>query len=504
MKIIYTSDLHSYLFPTDYFTSGEKNMGYYRIMDSYHKDQDTVVIDCGDNLQGSALSKYVMDKKLFHPFPQAEALRKGKVDYLVPGNHDFNYGYEIFKLFFSQTGGRILASNLLDSSGTLDIIPHVVLTDSTGLRVGLTGVITDWVNVWEKKENLGPMVISDSRKAAERELLWLKENSDISVLVYHGGYECRLEDGEVLQNSRENIAYELLRDLSFDLILTGHQHRSIPMTEVFGTKTMQCPAFAVSYGEIEINKDSIKGRLLPPKDGVSRCEIEKRELSLSVEKWLDEEIGRIDQPITAPGRVESALKGNHIADLFNYLQLYYTGADISCTALNNKLFSLSSSLTVREILSSCQYPNSIFVIEVGEKEIRAALERCAEFFTLRSGVPEISREFLEPKAEMYNYDYYIGISYTFDLSKKVGERVVRLLWKGEEIGERKLKLAINNYRITGAGGYPLFPKCKVIKSYDWDMQDQSIAFFKSKNGEVVSWPYSDFKTIGYDENFVKA
>lgn len=497
MRVIYTSDLHSYLFPTDYCSVGERNIGYYRIIESYKKDEDTVVIDCGDNLQGSVLSKYVMDKKLFHPFPQAKALKEGRVDFLVPGNHDFNYGYDIFKEFFSQTGGKILASNLVDTSGGLDIIPHAVVKDSTGLRVGFTGVITDWVNVWEKSDNLGPMVITDSRDAAERELVWLKENSDVSVLIYHGGYECDLDSGEVLQNTRENIAYELCRDLSYDLILTGHQHRCVEMRDICGTKTMQCPSFAVSYEEIEITKDSIKGEVKKPLEGVSKGERENSELSECIEKWLDEEIGVIDKPIGAPERVESALKGNHIADFFNYLQLYYTGADISCTALNNNLYSFSSSITVREILSSCQYPNSIYVIEVGEKEIRAALERSAEFFTLENGRPEISKTFLEPKAEMYNYDYYMGISYTFDISKKIGERVTRLLWKGEEIGDRRLKLAINNYRITGAGGYPLYSKCKILKNCDWDMQDQSIKYFREMKGKVVSWPYADFSTIGY-------
>ena len=92
MRLIYTSDLHSYLFPTMYHIPVVSNMGHYRIMASYEKDEDTVVIDGGDNLQGSALSKYVMDRNVFSPFPQAEAMKKAGVDYLVPGNHDFNYG----------------------------------------------------------------------------------------------------------------------------------------------------------------------------------------------------------------------------------------------------------------------------------------------------------------------------------------------------------------------------------------------------------------------------
>ena len=93
-----------------------------------------------------------MDKKLFSPFPQAKTLRDGKVDFLVPGNHDFNYGYSLFSSFYKESGGKILAANLIDRSGELEILPHVVRTDSSGLRVGFTGLITDYVNVWEKKD----------------------------------------------------------------------------------------------------------------------------------------------------------------------------------------------------------------------------------------------------------------------------------------------------------------------------------------------------------------
>lgn len=497
MKIIYTSDLHSYLFPTSYAVKQEQNMGHYRIVDSYEKDEDTLVIDCGDNIQGSALSKFVMDKKLFSPFPQAQSLKDGGVDYMVPGNHDFNYGFELFSSFMEQSGGKILCANLLDKTGRLEILPHVVEIDSTGLRVGITGLVTDWVNVWESEENLLSFEVSDVFTAAKRELEWLKANADVAVLVYHGGYECNLDSGEVLQDSGENIAYKLCRDLEYDLILTGHQHRAVEMRDVCGTKTMQCPAFATKYGEVEITRDGISGSLKTPKSGVSRGERREERLSEEIERWLERPIGTIESPIAAPERIQSALKGNHIADFFNFLQLEATGADISCTALNNNLYSFSREVTVREILASYQYPNSLCVIEVGEKELKAALERCAEFFDFEDGRPVISKSFLEPKAEMYNYDYYYGISYSFDISRPKGERVTRLLWKGEEIGERKLTLVMNNYRVTGAGGYPMFPKCRSVRNYDWDVQDLSVEYFSKHAGEVLSWPYSDFTTTGY-------
>ena len=88
MHLIYTSDTHSYLFPTLYSERGERNIGLMRIAGTIHKDRDTVVIDGGDSLQGSALSKYVLDRNI-RPFPQAQVFRAMGTDIMVPGNHDF-------------------------------------------------------------------------------------------------------------------------------------------------------------------------------------------------------------------------------------------------------------------------------------------------------------------------------------------------------------------------------------------------------------------------------
>ena len=58
--------------------------------------------------------------------------------------------------------------------------------------------------------------------------------------------------------------------------------------------------------------------------------------------------------------------------------------------------------------------------------MRQTLERCASYFTLVDGQPQISEEFLLPKVEHYNYDFYAGLAYTFDLRRPVGSRVIRL------------------------------------------------------------------------------
>lgn len=498
MKIIFTSDIHCYLFPTTFAERSDRNMGHYRIIGSYEKDDDTLVIDGGDNLQGSALGKFIMEEKIFSPLPQARAFREGGLDIAVPGNHDFNYGRTLLSSFLSQTGARILCANLTDRNGEINIEKHIVVTDRSGLRIGLTGLVTDYVNLWEKKENISSFIISDVREAAEKELEWLKRNSDVSVLIYHGGFECDLESGLRLQEGRENIGYELCRDLDYSLILSGHQHRGIPFRKVCNSYVLQAPSFGLGYGVINITPEGITGTLASPDSNRTELEEKNRKLRERTESWLDEPIGEIGREIAAPSLLSSMLDGNHIADFFNYVQMKTTLSDVSICALNNSLFPFHKRVTIRDILASYQYPNTLCLIEIDESGLRSALENTASFFTVdEEGGVSINRRYLIPKMEMYNYDYYYGIEYEFDLSRPVGERVTRLLFRGEEIGERKLRLCLNNYRITGSGGYSVYPGCRILKSFDTDVQDLSIEYVLSNKDVLPVWPRAMFTTKGY-------
>ena len=50
LKIYFTSDLHGYIYPTDYIEKSEKNIGLLNIINQFDKDGNTLIIDGGDTI----------------------------------------------------------------------------------------------------------------------------------------------------------------------------------------------------------------------------------------------------------------------------------------------------------------------------------------------------------------------------------------------------------------------------------------------------------------------
>ena len=65
LTIYFTSDLHGYIYPTDYRGQGEKELGLFKCASRFRKDGNTLVIDGGDTRLG--LESTVIDMTGEHP-----------------------------------------------------------------------------------------------------------------------------------------------------------------------------------------------------------------------------------------------------------------------------------------------------------------------------------------------------------------------------------------------------------------------------------------------------
>lgn len=494
-KIIYTSDTHGHIFPVNYAQKSKAPGGLLALAAQVEKDGDTLILDGGDSLQGTPLSQYYIENSGDFPLhPVAESFNALGLDYYTLGNHDFNFGYEALKEYIQAMNALCLCANVEDLGGKLSIQPWIVHTLENGLRIGITGIVTDYVNIWEQPQNMEKLRVLDAFESASKALSEMKELCDVTVCIYHGGFEEDLETGSLLSDSGENIACRIARELDFDILLTGHQHMAIEGIELYGCYAVQAPANAGEYIEL---KACLGAGGLKVKSGLSpigSSYLAEPYNSLlpfedRVQQWLDRPIGFLKKDIPPEGKLEAALNGSRVAELFNLVQLEATGADFSCTSLGNEPVGLSSPVTMRGVTAAYLFANTLVVLEVTEEVIRLCLERCAEYFDLTEDGIEVSQAFLLPKVEHYNYDFYAGLDYTIDLRRPAGQRVVSLrLPDGSPLGDKRYRLCTSNYRATGTGGYEVLRECPVLWRGGVEMPDLTAQYIQKHSPVTLECP----------------
>ncbi len=509
MRIIFTSDTHGHLFPVNYAKNCPENSGLFLLASQIKKDENTLVIDGGDSLQGTPLMTYYLEHKDEYGFnPMAEGFNAMGLDYYTLGNHDFNFGYDAISDYVSSMKAMLICANVEDLGGELDIRKNFIHVMPDGTRIGITAAVTGYVNVWEQPEHLELLNVTDPVEALREQYEELKDQCDITVAIYHGGFEEDLKTGALLSKTSENQACKISRELGYDIILTGHQHMAVPGVEIEGTYGVQPPSNAVKYCVLDVEKKDAKveisSELVTPDAFDERCQkvIDEHDfmndLTDKIQVWLDEPIGSLEKEIAPEPKLETALHGSKVAAIFNQVQLDYTGADFSCTSLANDPLGLKKEITVRDVLGIYQFANTVEVKEVTKAVLKAALERSAEYFEYNAETKEVSvsKIFLQPKVEHYNYDYYAGLEYIFDLTRPVGDRVVTLRKiDGTELSDdEKYTLVTSNYRATGTGGYQCIGDCRSVGSYSDEMPDLLINFIR-KNTPVPEIHNSVFKVI---------
>ncbi|MEG0307978.1 MAG: bifunctional UDP-sugar hydrolase/5'-nucleotidase [Clostridium sp.] len=491
LKIYFTSDLHGYIYPTDYRDDSEKNMGLLNIINEFNKDGNTLIIDAGDTIQGSPFTNYLSNTD-FTLHPIATIMNQGKYDYVTLGNHDFNYGYDYLEKYINNLDAKCLCTNVVDKTNDIPILPCDIKTLENGLKVGVIGFTTDFINRWERPSNLENFTVSDTFTSINSHYDKIKNQCDILIGIYHGGFEYDLDSHKELSKTKENIAYKLCKEFDFDILLTGHQHMEIHGHFLHGTYIAQTPPNGTKFLELnlELNENLSKNissslkkvSINPNKEMYNKY----LDVENDVKQWLDTPVGFLDIELQPTTHIDMALNGSYLANFINQIQLAESGADISVTSFANSIKGFNKNVTVRDITSTYMFPNTLSILEVSGKVLKLALERSASYFDKKNGEFCVSDLFLKPKVEHYNYDYFANLNYSFDLTKEVGNRVTSMKFKDKEITENdKLTLAMNNYRATGAGGYDFYTDCKIVKEVLNEMPDIIIDYFKTHKNVVV-------------------
>ncbi|MFD1465697.1 bifunctional metallophosphatase/5'-nucleotidase [Lapidilactobacillus mulanensis] len=512
LTILSTSDTHGYLLPTDYRDRQlDAEFGLTKaatvIATEKAKTTDPVlVIENGDFLQGSPFA-YYQAKVAKQVVGMTSVYNVLPYQVGIVGNHEFNYGTDYLQDAIKYSDRHFLCANILNADGEPAFgQPYEIFEYDDHLKVAVLGLTTCYIPHWEAPDKIAGLTFKSAVETAKKWVPQLHQLADIVVVAYHGGFERDIVTGEATEAlTGENEGYELLKHVpGIDALVTGHQHREIAAVSD-GVPTTQPGSKAAYVGKITLTLDENKQVSGATADLFSTADVKADEDltdsllpdNENVEDWLDQPLGKTEGDLTIHDPLAVRLQPHPYIQFIQDVQRDATKTKISGTALfNNDGQGFGKIITFRSVLTNYIYPNTLAVVKVSGADLRAALEQCANYFTVTAtGEIGVNPKFETPKPQHYNYDMYAGINYTIDVSRPVGQRITELTYEGQSIRpEQELEVVVNQYRAVGGGNYQMFTADKIVREVTEDMTE-IIADYLRVHPVVKATTEQNFKVI---------
>ena len=481
ITILGTTDLHGNVYPIDYYTNKPDNRGLAKIATLIKRvrqeQKNVLLIDSGDTIQGTPLEYYHNKKNNQPPDPMMLAMNSLNYDAMAVGNHEYNFGLQVLEKARSEAKFPWLSGNTYEKGTDKTHYQPYLIKDVSGVRIGIVGLTTPGIPNWENIQNYAGLEFHEPVAEARKwvALLRDKENVDVVAVAMHMGLEEDLRTGEINpgQVPNENMAIAIAKQVpGIDVIFMGHTHRDVPSLYLNGVLLTQANHWGrhLARADFYLQKEGERWRVyaksartIPVDD---RVDADPEILQLAAryheetQQWLSQAIGESDAELTA---AEARFKDTAILDLIQRVQLETGKADVSMAAVLNPQARIPKGpVTVREIASLYVYENTLVVLEVTGQHIKDALEHSAKYFKpYEPG--KTPAELVDEKIPAYNFDIAEGVEYELDIRKPFGQRIQNLRFRGKPLDpNQKLKLATNNYRVNGGGGYTMYKGAPVV------------------------------------------
>jgi 2',3'-cyclic-nucleotide 2'-phosphodiesterase (5'-nucleotidase family) len=289
VTLLHHNDSHGRLLPSGSYP-GYTQLATVIKQERAHNPDRTLLFSLGDNIQGDSMSYYFKNAGMgvgadgstlplglwINPF--VAAMDSMNYTGMVLGNHEFNFGPQVFDTTFGQAAFFPLLGANMDDSGAYGInkvgLPHgqstqwtsQVVTDgskvnvydglelgvSSGLaddpviKLGFLGLTNHRVPNYELPSNIPGLTFYDPIKTAQRLVPVLAARNDAVVALTHIGFTEDPSSVEVDQNVDTNLAASVR---GIDTILGGHSHTN-PATGFGSYKYL--PALVVGAGDTPV------------------------------------------------------------------------------------------------------------------------------------------------------------------------------------------------------------------------------------------------------------
>ncbi len=504
LRILATSDLHATIRGFDYCAEqplpGRGLEGAAALIGKLRREvQNSLLVDNGDFLQGNPLADLFADPARMSVHPVIAAMNGLGYDAAGLGNHEFNYGLPALRHALAGAAFPTVCANI-KMLGTESPVasPYIILVRTLRshsgrmqrLRIGLFGLLPPQVLTWDRHNLEGRIAMIDMVEAAQASITALRaQGADLVIALCHSGIgPAKAPPGS------ENMAGQVAALEGLDAIVAGHSHDVVPRTPEAHDRAAPmvlpgCFGSHVGVVDLRLRQDEDgrwhslgRASALRVSDHVGFRSLRHSPEAQAVRKAstaahratrlaVRHPVGRTELPLTTH---LAALPGNAALAIIAEAQAAYVSAALQGTALADvPMLSAAAPfkfggrggashysnvapgpVAIRHVADLYIHPNRIAAVLATGAELKAWLEKSAEFFLqVRPGLD--NQPLLNPGVHASDFDVIHGIDYKIDLSAPNGQRIFGLSQGGHPIDpQERFVVATNSYRAEGGGDFP--------------------------------------------------
>lgn len=405
------------------------------------RNPNVIVVHAGDAISPSLMSGLDQGAHMI------DLLGDLNLDAFVPGNHEFDFGPDVFKTRMAKARFPVLAGNLRNSNGqAIDGILADRIIEIDGIKVGLTGFTAEDSVTRSSPGNLKFLATMDGTLTSTSRLR--KAGVDIVVQVVH---------------APRNVDMALIREASADVILSGDDHDLLVSYDgrTAFAEAMQDGWYVVAVDlSVKVTETSNNKRVSwwPNFRVIDTADFEADPVMAArvatYEARLSEQLDRpLTRTVTRLDSRNAMVRGGEaaIGNLFTDALRETTGADIAI--LNgggfrgNRVYDAGTKLSRRDVLRELPFGNKAFVLQVSGKQLNAVLEEAfAKAENLTGAFPQVS-----------------GLQVRVDVTRPHEQRVVSVSVDNKPLDVNSTyTLATNDFLAKGGDGYQVLQAVKRV------------------------------------------
>ena len=371
LVIIHSNDVHGAI-------DGYAKMASLR--KTYEKmGAQVILVDAGDFSQGDVNVNESAGRTAI------TMMNKCGYSYVVPGNHDFDFGYKKMRKNLGAGHFNVVCANVLKNGKSI-YKPRVIFNADNGARVGFFGLDTPETATKSKTKNTSGISFYKHKKlyaCAQKQVDALEDRgADVIIALTHLG----VNDETATDGNRSIDVYEHTKGI--DLMIDGHSHTVMTSTKKKEPIQSTGTRFA-NVGVVVVEPDGdIADRYLVSTDKLKEDpKVEKQ--AKKIENRVDSLYGQVFaySELALPGvdrqaRVGETALGDLVADSYLW---YASGLEGELKTDKEHIVSIANGGSVRadlpkgnisqnDILNILPFLNSLSIVYVKGYELLEALE----------------------------------------------------------------------------------------------------------------------------------